>query len=480
MQRQSDEPARVDAASRLGSHRFQGRVRRMVRPLGFALSVAAVLFSATFAVAQPLDLKTVLALAEKNHPGVAASRARLGFAVGQLDEAVTTPWFQWSMSGGGGVLPPIVGTPVYSSATQLVLNPTIQSLTSPSVRLDLNGTVPLYTFGKIEAGAAAARAGVRVSEWDVEKQRLSVRNDVRRAWYGVLFARDVRYIGKEILDKLDEHIDKIAKKLDDGDESVNEVDKLRLDVYREDLRARMSEPVKGETMALAAIRFFTGMSGDVEIPDVPLKKPELDLLPVTSWLEAARLYRPDLKMAQAGLDARSRLVDLARARLLPDLGLSLSSSYAFSPSAERQQNPWVGDNFNHFYYGFALGFRWNLDILPQVARIAQARAQLEEVQANLRLALGGVAVEVEHAHATAVDAKTRLEAFERSERRAKQWASKIQSSVDLGTEDEKTLVEPLRAYATARINRLQATYDYVAALSQLVFVTGWEPDELFQ
>ena len=88
--------------------------------------------------------------------------------------------------------------------------------------------------------------------------------------------------------------------------------------------------------------------------------------------------------------------------------------------------------------------------------------------------------EVELAHATAVDAKTRLEAFERSERRAKQWASKIQSSVDLGTEDEKTLVEPLRAYATARINRLQATYDYVAALSQLVFVTGWEPDELFQ
>jgi outer membrane protein TolC len=185
-------------------------------------------------------------------------------------------------------------------------------------------------------------------------------------------------------------------------------------------------------------------------------------------------------MAQSGLDARSRLVDLARARLLPDVGLSLSSSYAFSPSAERQTNPWVGDNFNHFFYGFAVGFRWSLDFLPQVARIAQARAQLEEVQANLRLALGGVAVEVEHAHAVAVDAKTRLEAFERSERRAKQWVSKVQSGIDLGTEDEKAVVEPLRAYATARINRLQATYDYVVAMSQLVLVTGWEPEGLFQ
>ena len=447
----------------------------------YTVAAAALVFAAApAAVGQALNLKMVLDLAEKNHPAIAASRARLGVSLGQLDEAVTTPWFQWSMSGGAGVLPPIVGTPIYSSATQLVLNPTLQSLNSPSIRVDLNGTVPLYTFGKIDAGAEAARAGVRVSEWDVEKQRLSVRNDVRRAWYGVLFARDVRYVGREILERLDQNVDKIARKLDDGDDSVTEVDKLRSEVYREDVRARMWEPVKGEAMALAALRFLAGRSDELQIPDMPLKRPDFALLPVTSWLEAARLSRPDLKMAQAGLEARSRLVDLARARLMPDFGLSLSSSYAFSPSAERQQNPWVGDPFNHFFYGFAIGFRWNLDLLPQVARIAQARAQLEEVQANLRLALGGVGVEVEHAHAVATDANGRLEAYERSERRAKQWVSKIQSGIDLGTEDEKALMEPLRAYVTARINRLQATYDYLSAMSQLVFVTGWEPEGLFQ
>jgi outer membrane protein TolC len=444
------------------------------------LAVTVALFGAATAEARPLSLAEALRLSEKNHPGIAASRARLGVAVGQLEEAVTTPWFQWNITGGGGVLPPIVGTPTYSSATQVVLNPTLESLTTPTVRVDINGSVPIYTFGKIASAVEAARAGVRVNEWDVEKQRLSVRNDVRRAWYGVLFARDVRYVGKEILEKLDEHIDRIAKKLDDGDESASEIDKLRLDVYREDIRARMSEPVKGEAMATTALRFFTGNPGDLEIPDEPLKKPSLELLPVVSWLEAARLYRPDLKMAQAGLDARARLLDLARARLMPDFGLSLSSSYAFSPAADRQRNPWVADNFNHFFYGFAIGFRWNLDVLPQVARVMQARAQLEEVESNLRLALGGVAVEVEQAHALAVDAKMRLEAFERSERRAKQWASKIQTAVDLGTEDERMLAEPIRAYATARINRLQATYDYVVALSQLVFVSGWEPEGLFQ
>jgi outer membrane protein TolC len=452
----------------------------MGRRLRCALAVTVALFAAATASARPLTLEDVLRLAERNHPGISASRARLGLAVGQLEEAISAPWFQWNVTGGGGVLPPIVGTPTYSSATQVVLNPTLESLTTPSIRLDINGNVPLYTFGKIDAAAAAARAGVRVGEWDVEKQRLSVRNDVRRAWYGVLFARDVRYVGKEILEKLDEHIERIAKKLDDGDESASEIDKLRLDVYREDIRARMSEPVKGEAMATSALRFFTGNPGELEIPDEPLKRPAKELLPVVSWLEAARLYRPDLKMAQAGLDARARLLDLSRARLLPDIGLSLSSSYAFSPAAERQRNPWVPDNFNHFFYGFALGFRWNLDLLPQAARVAQARAQLEEVESNLRLALGGVAVEVEHAHAIAVDAKMRLEAFERSERRAKQWASKIQTAVDLGTEDERMLAEPIRAYATARINRLQATYDYVVALSQLVFVSGWEPEALFQ
>ena len=61
-------------------------------------------------------------------------------------------------------------------------------------------------------------------------------------------------------------------------------------------------------------------------------------------------------------------------------------------------------------YGAALVLRYKLDFLPQCARGA-GPAQLEELRATERYALGGVAVEVETAYREAKDAQRRLDAY---------------------------------------------------------------------
>ena len=102
-------------------------------------------------------------------------------------------------------------------------------------------------------------------------------------------------------------------------------------------------------------------------------------------------------IAPIALDANARkaLVDLARARLFPDIGIGFGASYSTAPSAVIQNNAWVIDPFNRFGWGVAIGARWNLDLLPAQARVQQAEAQLEETRAMERYALGGIAVEVE-------------------------------------------------------------------------------------
>lgn len=443
------------------------------RPVNMDEPVLAAMPIATIKP-HPYTLAECLSLSERNHPNLWAARARLAVAHAQLDEARFTPFSYWSASATTGVLPTIGGTPFYNAVPRSALNQGFGSDFQPFLTFGVRGTIPLYTFGKIESIKRAAEAQIRYQQWDLEKSRLQVRADVRRAYFGLMLARDALYIADDILSKLNKAIDNVVTKIEANDNSVEEADRLRLEIYRDELLARVAEARKGETFATAALRFFTGVQTAFDIVDEPLKRPEIILGPVIRYLTAARLFRPDVNLARAGVAARRAQVDFARAQLYPNIGMGLGFSYAIAPSATPQNTAWIGDPFNGFGAGLAFGVEWGLDFLPKNARVQAAESQLEEVRALERYALGGVAVEVENAYGTAVEAKTREENWDRAEHRAKRWASSVQDAIDLGTKDERSIVEPLRSYVFARANHVQALMEFNLALSELARITGWD------
>jgi len=419
-------------------------------------------------------LEECLALADRNFPNLWAARARLEYTHAQLDEARWTPWFQWSAQSTFGVIPPLQGTVLFPQSTQFSRNISALGNLQPFFGFNINGVVPLYTFGKIETAAQAAEANVRVSEWDMEKWRQQMRMDVRRAFYGLEFARDVNYVASDAISRVDKGIQGVKDKIAKGDSSVTDVDRLRLETYKQEITAQALQAPKGEAYAIAALRFLTGVQTSFDIVDEPLKRPDKPLVSIVQYLEAARVLRPDVNMARAGVVARTRLAEYNRARLFPDFGLGLGADFASTPNAVQQLNVWAYDPFNHFYYYFGLGVRWSLDILPQAARTHEAEAQVEETRALERLALGNAMLEVEKAYADAVEAKTREETWDTAEHKTKEWISIVQDHIDLGTWGERELLEPLRAYGNARVQHLYALMDYNVAMSNLALASGWD------
>ncbi len=424
-------------------------------------------------------LAECLALADHNFPNLWAARARLAYAHAQLDEAIWTPWFQWSAQSSFGVAPPLQGTVIYpqsstGAATFGSQNISTASNLEPFFHFGISGVVPLYTFGKIDAARDAADANVRVSEWDMEKAREAVRMDVRRAYYGLELTRDARDVVDDAMDRLDKAIGSLKDKIAKGDTSVGDVDRLRLEAFRQEFAAQALQVPKDENYALAALRFMTGVQTGFDVPDEPLKRPDHPLASVAQYLEAARIFRPDVNMARAGVVARQALVAYNRAKLFPDLGLGLGADFIATPNAPPQNNVYANDPFNHFYYYFAFGLRWSLDLLPQAARAQQAESQLEETRSLERLALGNAMFEVEKAYADALEAKGREEAWDRAEHVAKQWISTVQDNIDVGSSDERTLLDPLRVYGNARIQHLHALMDYNVSLSTLALASGWD------
>ena len=135
-------------------------------------------------------------------------------------------------------------------------------------------------------------------------------------------------------------------------------------------------------------------------------------------------------MARAGVAARTAQLRLERSRYFPDVGVGLSARWSRAPLVTDQMNPFYLDNANFLRYGAAVVLRWKLDLLPQAAREAQAAAQLEEMRATERYALGGVGVEVEQAFQEAKDAERRLDAYTRAASYARQWLIKVQQGID--------------------------------------------------
>ena len=115
-----------------------------------------------------------------------AARAKLTGTRALLDEAHAAPFSIFKLSGGVGIAPELTGTSAYSRDNDVSLS----SGVALAWRIDLQGVVPLWTFGKIGHLWEAAEANVKVHAAGVEKERDLVRLEVRRAYYGLLLARD--------------------------------------------------------------------------------------------------------------------------------------------------------------------------------------------------------------------------------------------------------------------------------------------------
>jgi outer membrane protein TolC len=413
------------------------------------------------------SLPRILELADGNHPNIAMARTKVTQARAQLDEAHWAPFSQFKLTGGVAIVPTLAGNNVYSPNTDVSLTSSL----GVGWRVGIEGVVPLWTFGKISNLWEAADANVKLNEATVERDRDAVRVDVRRAFFGLQLARDSQLLLKDVRGAIEKGQVALQKQIDkdEGDP----IDLLKLQTYGSELDIREAEASRYVTVALAGLRFYTGVP-DLDIADEPIRPPKHQLGHVTRYLQAAGLYRPEMAMVKAGLNARQAQVQLARAGLFPDIGLGLQVGLSAAPQIADQINPYVVDPGNYFHYGAALVFQWKLDFLPQTAKIRFAESQLDEIRAQQRFALGGVAAEVEQAYAEVIDWNKRVAIYAKAVQTAKRWLVMVQQGIDVGTIADKELLDPAKAYALNRFNQLNAIMELDLAMSRLAKATGWD------
>jgi outer membrane protein TolC len=341
-------------------------------------------------------------------------------------------------------------------------------------RTDLKLVQPIWDFGKISAGVTAAEAGVVVTTGRQAGARADVELNVRKAYWGLKLARELRAMLEEGEGYLDSAQKKIEKQLADGSGGATVTDKLRLRTVRTEIEVRLLEAKRLEEVARSGLRALLGFESpeDLDVDDEDFEALEVPARPLAYYEEQARLSRPEVKTLDYAVKAKRALAELEHRKLYPDLVLIGQLSFAYAPTIDSPQNAYANNPFNGYGGGIAAAMRLPLDFGPKLARGARSRAEADEIEGRRQEALGGVGFEVNKAYLELSEAETRLGEVRKGEKAGKAWVAAVTQNFALGLADARDFSDALLQSFKMRTFALQAVYDLNISTAALARATG--------
>ncbi|TMA13564.1 MAG: TolC family protein [Deltaproteobacteria bacterium] len=300
-----------------------------------------------------------------------------------------------------------------------------------TAHIDVQAVIPIYTFGKWTAGKSAAGHLVNANEALLQRARDQAAYDVARAYWGYQTARN-------------------------ADASVQKV------------RTQHASAVKNRDLAITGLRLLVGAQSGEELPIAEQELPQAPPPPnPDEILRRALQQRPEARAANEGVAARQSLVDLARARLWPDVGIVGGVRFTTTTNADNPPSPFVNNPYHESSGFVALGMQWTLDVPQKLARLRQAEAELHEAIAMQVGAEQLVRLDVQQALGDLTDARVRIERYGNETQIGKQLANQAGVAFDSGLGDARELLEGTLLFMRADGERLKALYDAQLAWAAL-------------
>ncbi len=464
----------------------------IARALGLALlgSLLSVALPPS-AVAKKYTLDELLELARNRNPGLRAGDAATRGMRAQVVEAKRS-WFpQGDLTSFVAPVPRVEceNGSNYSNPDQDVREMNcIQTNASPShgalqyltqfagaySRTDVKLVQPLWDFGKISAGVSAAEAGVVVTTGRQDGARADIELNVRKAYWGLKLARELRDMLDEGAGYLDSAQKKIEKQLASGDGSATVTDRLRLRTLRTEIEVRLLEAKRLEEVARSGLRALLGFEPqeDLDVDDQDFEPLEVPQRPLAYYEDEARQSRPEVRTLDYAVKAKRALALLEHRKLYPDLVLIGQLSFAYAPTIDAPQNAFANNPFNGYGGGVAAALRLPLDFGPKLARGDRTRADADEIEARREEALGGVGYEVSKAYLELSEAETRIGEVSKGEKAGKAWVAAVTQSFAVGLADARDFSDALLQSFKMRTFALQAVYDLNVSVAALSRATG--------
>ncbi len=422
-----------------------------------------------------LSLHEAERMALESSPLLAATNVSLESARARRAQASHARFLpRFNLRNVWGVLPRARG--VFTETGVLTSPDTSTGLSDLRVftEVELNLVQPVWTFGRLSGLTEAADFGVDAAEAGVTAQRAEVRLQVRKLYWGLLLASELRGIVEDALAEVTSAQESVQVKLDEGSDDVRQTDLFKLQIFRYEVASRHREVVERIRLAESALRAALGIAADVPIGlgTQSLTRLDVALDSLSAYIELAHRSRPEVDQLQAGISARSSLAGSLAGDFRPQL--FLGAQVKMNRAADRfdSRNPFVYNPTNFFRPAVVVGLSWNLNFLQTRDRVRMARFEQEALVARAPLLDAQIRLDVEKAFLAARRAETDISESARALRASGNWLRSEAQTFDLGVGDIKDFIDAFRANGEMRAAHAENIYTFNTALAALSRAIG--------
>jgi outer membrane protein len=331
-----------------------------------------------------------------------------------------------------------------------------------NLRTRLDFQWPIYTAGRVDALARAAKAERDAVGKDLAAARNDLRLEITRAFWALVTARESERVVAQALANVDAHLRDVRNRQAAG--FVPPSDVLSTEALRSRQQVLLIRAQHATEAAAMDLRRLTGLEPGTPVEaDAALDQPPAPAAGADVLVGEARRARADRQAIEIRLDSLAARGEAARAGKRPIVGLGAGLDYARpNPKIFPRENAWktfwdVGVNFSWTFWD---GGRVAAAVAQAEASRAALAERLEEYDRVLDVEVRLRLLELDSAHAEVTAAADGIRAAAEARRVVEE---RFKTGVAINTE----VLDAQQALLEAELDRTRALADVRLAEARL-------------
>ena len=435
-----------------------------------ALLVVPASMTAGDKASRALTLDEAIRIALQRNQGLTSSRLEVQKADAQVNEAIGTALPSLSLTGRytRALKKPVFFLPDFDDINS---GRTVPIRIGSDHALDMTLTAQQVLFNSaVITGVGAAKIYQDAAREMYRAKQLETVMNVRRVFYGVLLANEVAEMMRENLKNAEDNLKNVRLMKQQG--LVSEYDELRATVGVENLRPAVIQAENNYALAIDGLRMMMGV-GPAEEYQVQgtLAFSPVDQEIVSAAMETVLENNPMLEAVRHQVDVNKAFVSIQRSNYLPTLAAFGTYQYQTAQNDLKiSAKDFIGSSTVGVQLSVNLfeGLQTNARVDQAKVEVRKAEEQLTSVENNLRTAVHSVVLRLEQA-------QKRIAAQEKTVEQAERGYKIATTRFTSGSGTQLEVNDAQLALTQAKVNRMQAIYDYVVASAELDQLLGRLP-----
>jgi outer membrane protein TolC len=412
----------------------------------------------------------------KNNPDLESARLQTEKAQAQVSEAwgYTMPSIDISGTYSHAIKRPVFYLPGAFFDKPADVSVPVEIGSKYSVNAGLTATQILFN-GTVFAGVGATRIYSHAAEELYQAKRTETAARTRKAYYGVLVSRAVLTLTQETLQNSEDNLKNVRLLLSQG--LLSEYEEMRASVGVENVRPLMIQAETNYGLSLLALKNTIGLPAaeriavDGELVFVPydstlLAAPEETLLEGNQNLKALRLTK----------EVNEAFVTAQRSNYLPNL-------VAFGNYQYQTQKNDMRISTNDFIASSSIGLQLSLNIFQGFqtnAKVDQAKIEVKKSETQLFALENDLRAGLRASIGELRQAQKRLLAQEKNVETAERGYKIVTTRFLASSATQLEVNDAQQAVTLAKVNRIQAIFDYLTASANLDQILGRMPPGVYE